>query len=437
MEKRFTSDFKNMVGLTIWNSFGFFFLDFLIPFVASTEIDASGTEMGIIFSVRTIGYFVIAPIVGGLADSKSKKLLIMIGSIGRAIAYILLYLSIILSSLGGIIAGNFMLGFFAGFFWIPMDVLLSEKSSKEHRSRAFGMMHSKIGQGTLIGAFIGFGIMGLSAEYYPGNLYLLYFGLVLFGLGNLYAGIKFYLTVNEDLVFDSEEKVNNKINSKVGYREFIKSLPKKMVLGLFLVLFALTLSTTNSEIAKPFILVYLTQQVESDPTLAAMAYIPAGVTSMLLAPKLGGIADRLPPKLVIAVGASTGALTTWLLINTTTLWLFSFLLVIDMTIAITTGLVIQGIMSRISISHRGKVFGLQTFFMDLGSIIGPIFGGFLWDRYDYRAPFLFSISVELLLIPFYIFAIIKITPYLAEKKSEKSIPQIEIQKDQIHPTIPE
>ena len=137
---------------------------------------------------------------------------------------------------------------------------------------------------------------------------------------------------------------------------------------------------------------------------------------MLLAPKFGGVADRLNVKLVIAVGASSGALTTWLLIHTTTLWIFSLLLVMDLTISITTGLVIQSFMSRISISHRGKVFGLQTIFMDLGAIMGPILGGILWDAYGFRAPFIFSISVELLLVPFFIFAIIKILPFLTETK---------------------
>ncbi|MFV2015524.1 MAG: MFS transporter, partial [Candidatus Heimdallarchaeota archaeon] len=291
-------------------------------------------------------------------------------------------------------------------------------------SRAFGMRDSKMGQGIFLGALIGFGIMGISDVYFNGNLYLLYLGLVLFGFGNLYAGLKFYLTIDENLVFDQEVNINNKINSKLSYREFIRSLPKGMALGLFLILVVLTMNTTNSQIAKPFILVYLTLKVESNPVLAAMAFIPAGITSMLLAPRLGGLADRMNAKIVIAVGASAGALTTWFLINTTILWLFSLLLIVDMTIAITTGLVIQSIMSKISVAHRGKVFGLQTLFMDLGAIVGPIVGGILWDTYDFRAPFIFSISVELLLIPLYVIALNKITPYLAENTIEVDTPTI-------------
>jgi MFS family permease len=132
---RFTNDFHSMVRLIIWNSFGFFFLDFLIPFVASTEIDASGTDMGIIFSIRIIGYLVIAPFAGILADKISNKFLIFIGSCGRGIAYFLLYGSIVFSSLLVMTIGNFLLGFMAGFYWIPLDVLISQKSAKAHRSQ--------------------------------------------------------------------------------------------------------------------------------------------------------------------------------------------------------------------------------------------------------------------------------------------------------------
>ena len=76
MEKKFTVDFHRMVGLTIWNSFGFFFLDFLIPYVAASEIRASGTEMGFIFSVRMIGYFIIAPITPFIFSISVELLLI-------------------------------------------------------------------------------------------------------------------------------------------------------------------------------------------------------------------------------------------------------------------------------------------------------------------------------------------------------------------------
>ncbi|MHA2249000.1 MAG: MFS transporter [Candidatus Kariarchaeaceae archaeon] len=232
-------------------------------------------------------------------------------------------------------------------------------------------------------------------------------------MGNIYGGIKFYLTVDENLVYSSDETVKETDNS-LGYSQFLKSLPKGMLVGFLLILIVMFLGSTNASIAKPFIIVYLTEKIESDPILASMAFIPAGLVSMLLAPYLGKIADRIDAKIVISFAAMSGAITTWFLINTTSLWVFSILLLIDTTIATTSGLLVQSIMSQISIAHRGKVFGLQTFSADLGAVFGPIFGGILWDSYGSRSPFIFSIIVELMLIPFYILAITSLKPHLAK-----------------------
>jgi MFS family permease len=303
----------------------------------------------------------------------------------------------------------------AGFYWIPLDVLISEKSKKEHRSHAFGIRNAKMGQGTFIGAAIGFGLMGFTDGAYPGNTYLLYSALLIFGCANIYGGVRFFVKVDENLSFRSDDE--NQDNQPISYKSYLGSLEKGLLLGLIMILVVLFLATVNGTLARPFILVYLTQHIESDPSLASLAYIPAGVISMLVAPKLGQIADRLNVKKVISFSAILGAITTWLLINTTSLIIFSILLVVDVTVATTAGLVVQSVMSRISVAHRGKVFGLQTFFVDIGAIFGPIIGGIFWDQLGYRSPFIFSIFVELLLIPVYILAISTITPHLSEQIS--------------------
>lgn len=66
--KRFTIDFEDMVNTITYNSLGFFFLDFLIPLVAIIQLEASGTMMGIIFSLRTFGYLFSSSFVGFLTD---------------------------------------------------------------------------------------------------------------------------------------------------------------------------------------------------------------------------------------------------------------------------------------------------------------------------------------------------------------------------------
>jgi MFS family permease len=72
-------------------------------------------------------------------------------------------------------------------------------------------------------------------------------------------------------------------------------------------------------------------------------------------------------------------------------------------------------MSRISIKHRGKIFGLNMWIDRLGRVIGPLIGGVLWDTLDYNLPFIISIYIGLCLIPVFVFAIQKLSPYLEEQ----------------------
>ncbi|MFX0172229.1 MAG: MFS transporter [Candidatus Hodarchaeota archaeon] len=408
---RVTNDFQTMINIIIFNSLGFFFLDFLIPYVASQELGALGAEMGIIFSVLVIGYMISSPFIGAITDRTSKKILVFIGSMGRGIAYFLLFFAIILKSLWGIAFGMFSLGFLAGFFWIPLNTLIAEKSSVENRSYAYGRRQSAEGIGTFFGAVIGFSILMNAVETTPNNPFLIYSALIVFGLANFFAGIIFLIRVDESIKFHEEVKEKPSSNKKLKQENWI---PSGFFLGFSLLILVLFLSSANGSLAKPFLNVYLLENIENNPTLAALAYAPSGIVSMLLAPKLGELADRMNPYLGISVASGLGALVTFTLIKTSNLWIFAGLLIIDITIVTTGGLILSNFISRVSKTHRGKIFGFQSTFSNFGAVVGPILGGFLWD-FSSKLPFIISILVELALILPFIIAIFYLKPHLAEK----------------------
>ena len=128
--ERVTTDFQAMVNIVLWNSLGFFFLDFLVPYVASQELFATGSEIGVIFSVQVIGYMICSPFVGYISDSLSKRKLILIGSFGRGLAYFIIYIAIIMRSVPGLAIGTFSLGFFAGFFCIETLYQLKQQMKR-------------------------------------------------------------------------------------------------------------------------------------------------------------------------------------------------------------------------------------------------------------------------------------------------------------------
>ncbi|MBY9019950.1 MAG: MFS transporter [Candidatus Lokiarchaeota archaeon] len=406
---------------------GFFFFSFLIPYVTVQLLGASKIELGISFAIQTIGGLISAPIVGYLTDRVSRKLLILIGSFGRAACYILMFSGIILSSLLIFTIGMFVLGFFAGFFWTPLDTLISEKSNKTNRSFAFGKRGRMIGIGNLVGSAISFTIFGLSNIFIPENLFLVYSPLLLFAISNLFGGFTFHFKVDEKVTFDkhifnlfpSTVEPNVVSNEPVISDTPMKSR-KNLAIGFFIgfivLIFAFMTSNINSSLASPFFQVYLIEELKIlEPTIVMLIYFPSQIISRFIAPKIGKIADKINPVLGVAIVSSLGAFATLLLINSTSGYMFAIFLLLDSTFGWGGGLILQNILSRISKIHRGKVFAAAEWLSLFGAVLGPIIGGFAYDSIGAFAPFAISIIIELSVIPLYAIAIKKLKPFMAEK----------------------
>ena len=410
----YTNDFKFMVNIVIFNSMGFFFFNFLIPIVARVNMNSSATEIGIVVSLITVGLIISSSFVGFLVDrTQSKRNLIMIGSFGRATAYFIIYFAIVVNSLFILGTGTLVLGFFAGFFWIPLDTLIAQKSSKDHRSHAYGKRDSANAMGQIIGGLAGFGIFfALSAV--NANPLFLYSAFFLFGIMNLIAGVLFYTKVDESIKFYSDSNQSNDL-SQESPEKTSSTLTNMMIIGMFVLSCVILLSNVNHSLARPFLNVYIIENITDEMGFVILAYIPTALFATFLSPRLGKIADKIPPAVGIPVLASSGAFMTLLLISTTNLWVFTGLLLLDMTLGMSAGLIFTNLMSRINIKHRGKIMSLASFFTNLGSSIGPILGGFAYDFLGSTSPFIISIFVELMLIPLYLIVVKILLPYAEEK----------------------
>lgn len=412
----YTEDFTFMTRIVIFNSMGFFFFSFLIPIVARINMNSSVTEVGIIVSLITIGLIISSSFVGFIVDrTNSKRNLIMIGSFGRATAYFIIYLAIVVNSLIILGIGALILGFLAGFFWIPLDTLVAQKSSKDHRSHAYGKRDSANALGQIIGAVVGFAIFfGLSAiNAHP---FFLYSAFLLYGIMNIIAGILFYTKIDETIKF-YDDPVQTNENSLNSPEKVSTAITKTMFIGLIVLSCVILLSNVNHSLARPFLNVYILENITDEMGLVILAYFPTVLFATFLSPRLGKIADKIPPAIGIPILVSLGALMTLLLISTTNIWIFTALLLIDLTIGMSAGLIFMNLMSRINIKHRGKIMSLASFFSNLGQSIGPILGGFVYDVLGSTSPFIISIFVELLLIPLYLIVVKILIPYAEETYS--------------------
>jgi DHA1 family multidrug resistance protein-like MFS transporter len=380
-------------------------------------MNASGVALGLFPAFLTFGGLISSLFIGYLTDRVSKQRLVMIGSFGRGSSYFGLYASIILQSLIGIYISSFLLGLGAMLFWVPLDTLISEKSSKFHRSSAFGRRRFALGIGQVIGTVVGFTIFGLASFITPNNVFIIFSAIPVFGLANFYAGIRFSLSVDETKKFqypnESENELDDSTESDI--KEGNQSERTKVyILGLILLFLALIFSAINIGIYRPFILPVVFINMKESPALISWFFLPATIVGTLIAPKLGVLADRINPYLTISISAVIGGIVTLIIVFLTrNIWVFSILLIFDTTIMLASGFVFINFLSRVSIKHRGKFFGLISSFDSIGMIIGPILGGLVYDISTYM-PFIISISVEWLLIPFFLFGIKILNPQVVE-----------------------
>ncbi|MFW9784603.1 MAG: MFS transporter, partial [Candidatus Heimdallarchaeota archaeon] len=199
-----TPDFNSMIRITFWNGLGFIFFMFIKSYVVIYFFGGSGFELGIIMALQPFARLITMPFIAYLTDHTSKKRLVLIGSMGRTVAYFLYWYSLVVHNLYLFGTGTFLQGLLVAFFWPPFFSLISEKSCKDYRTQALATGRGKmIGFGFLMGAIISIPIFALVRIFLPDNIPLMYSPLLIFSIINLIAGYRFYRKVDENLTWDT------------------------------------------------------------------------------------------------------------------------------------------------------------------------------------------------------------------------------------------
>src|SRR5574341_330477 len=128
--------------------------------------------------------------------------------------------------------------------------------------------------------------------------------------------------------------------------------------------------------------------------VSALAY---ALTSTIAAPFMGMLADRFGRRPIILLSLVAYALAFSGYLFATSVWWFIVLL--GLAGALTAGLVpaMTSIVGDLAAENRrAQWIGIVNGGASLGWILGPLFGGMLYDRFGYIVPFAISIAMELL-----------------------------------------
>lgn len=415
-----TSDFFPLIKAMVFSAAGFFYLEIMVPQFAEL-LDLSGIQIGIFFSLRTIGYLFGALIAGYITDKFSKSAIALYGTMGRSVSYLILYIGILMRSYPIVIVGGLILGFSVSFVWIPVNALLSQKSHSAHRSKVFAQKNFAMGVGMIIGGLIGFALLQVAISIDETILWLKFSAFPLYIVSNFISAFLIKSRTSEDLIFDEgiEVEIDDGapeivVVGKLEEKRYAFNFTKVALFGFIFFLISYFLTAVNTNISKPFIQFFIMFDVVDDEIAMLFVYFPAGIISILTQPLVGRMIDKKPLIHVTIVASLLGSFTTVLLMNTTNLLLFTIFLTFDYIFGMATGLVLSNFISRISKKHRGKIFGITDFTAQFGGIIGPIIGGIVWDTMGHKWPFYISVVVEMMIIPFLILSYKKIQSELDE-----------------------
>jgi MFS family permease len=338
-------------------------LDFVLP-IYGHEIGASAFEIGLFFTVYSIMLVILRPLVGRGIDRLGRRPFLLIGLGGYAVT---MFLFAAAKGVNGLIAARTLQGISSAFLWLAARSMIADTAQSDTRANSFGKLDQANYQGGILGTF-------------PGFFVLIYFGIktgwtmifIAFGITSLIAWLLAFIRV-------PETRIANRAHQPQPIHW------SSAWISLLLITFV---TGAAWAMLSPILMIYLQEKFSIEIYFLALAYLPSAIIWAALPSRLGKLSDRFGRKPLMVISMLAAAATSFLfphlksLTGLALLWAFQALcfaagdpaeqaLVADLTGG----------------DQMGHGFGLYTAAAGLGFALGPMIGGWLYDQYNYQAPF--------------------------------------------------
>ncbi|SDY20352.1 MFS transporter, DHA1 family, multidrug resistance protein [Evansella caseinilytica] len=369
---------RNLYILMVCQFFVMSAMTMIIPFLplylqdlGVTDPQAVSRWSGIIFGANFLTAFLFSPLWGRLADQHGRKMMLLRSGFGMAVVL----------TLTGFATGPWSLlflrllnGMISGF--IPAAIaLISMSTPKKHVGYSLGLLQAGAVAGGICGPLLG----GVMAD-------VMGFRMIFYvtGFSILIAGLVVLFFVKENFEHKAERVKTNTL------QDFKKIASTSPILALFAVFFIVQCALVG---INPLLSLFVQELTPSQNIafFAGLAMSVMGFANMSASPFLGRMSDRKGQHVVLLGALLFAAIVTlpqafvqnyWQLIS------FRFLL----------GLGLGGLLPSINSLIRllapegmeSRTYGFSNSFMYLGTMIGPIAGGWLTSVAGIRSLFIVS-----------------------------------------------
>jgi DHA1 family multidrug resistance protein-like MFS transporter len=151
-------------------------------------------------------------------------------------------------------------------------------------------------------------------------------------------------------------------------------------LRILLGIVALTAIATG--ILSPILIKHLNGSVSVDPFVIALAFLPAALAGSVLPSRLGGLSDRFGRRPPLIVALLVGGLAAMAVPLVRSLWPLALLWMFEAAAFAAATPAEEALVVDIAGGERqGTAMGYYTAAAGLGGVIGPLLGGWLYDRF--------------------------------------------------------
>jgi len=364
--ERHRSHWRRNLAVCVFGSFTTLVsLSMLLPFLplyvaqlGKTDPAAVVQWSAVAFGATFFGTAITAPLWGRLADRYGRKPMLVRAAIGMAIVMSLIGLA---QSVVQLVALRLVAGLIGGYASASI-VMIGTQAPRERAGWALGVLSTGALAGSLIGPLVGGflpGLVGIRGTFFAGGAMI------------AVAAIATIVLIKEDF----DKTIDAKARSMA---DGIRADRGQRLLLLALLATAMMVLLANMSI-EPIITVYIGQLgigPESQARTAGIVMAASALGSMLTAPRLGALADRIGSwNVIIGCLVATAILmvpqalvTQW--------WQLAVLRgCMGMTIAGLLPSIAKLVRQTTADGHSGKALGYLQSAQFSGQVIGPLIGG--------------------------------------------------------------
>ena len=344
-------------------SLGFTFLAFGLP-IYSKSLGASALAIGGLYSVFTATTVLIRPFIGRALDKYGRKPFLLAGFLGYTLSMATFAVA---GSLNGLYLARIFQGVASALLWLSVNTIVADLSPVHERGRSMGRIGETASRAEITGMFIAFAVLSLLPQETSWT--------AIFAVFTVMTAVAAWLARRDVPETRPVE------NSHSGVRRPVS--PK--LLRLMVIVFTTGIS---SAMIAPIYLIFLQDKFTTDIVTLAWAFLPAGLVYSLLPSRLGKLSDRWGRAPLMAVGIAGAGLLSLALPGLPGLnWLIGLYTLTAVGWSMADPAETAMVADLAGTDQRGLAYGLYTFAHNLGATIGPLLGGWLYDRVGRAVPF--------------------------------------------------